>query len=134
MANIPMSLGKSPVDLCSFLARRTGACTGIRSQPGFDSALWTSAIKGKAKKETPILFLFDNKLSEQDDKTLPNSEITRKVKSIRDTIANYNKWVADCSPESPQLAEEDVVVIFPVLRGGRLKRSQALEWWGTLMI
>ena len=117
----------------SFLSGRSGARLAAPGQEGFDSALWTSARKQGTQEETPVLFFFENKLSKQDGNYLENSVITHKVTLIKKVIYDYNAWRVISSPKSPELHEEDVVVVFPVFRDVRPNLEIDFEWGGTLL-
>jgi len=118
----------------AFLAGRHGARLGMTNQPGFDSALWVPAMRPNEETPTFVLFLFENKLSAKDDKALEGREITPKLKLIRKSLKEYN----EADDAHPQILEENVVVVFPVLRGVRhytdKTRLHASEWGGTLII
>ena len=116
----------------SFLSTRSGACLAKQGQEGFDSALWTVARKEGANEATHVLFLFENKMSEQDDKRLTGTEIRNKVRLIKKLLDGYNYWVKNSSPNSPELKEENVIVIFPVLRVVP-QNVKDLEWGGIVM-
>lgn len=125
---------KSLEESWKFFAGRSGACLGKTNQAGFDSALWTKAIKPGAKVATPVLFLFENKLSKADDKFLEKESIRSKVNLVRGLLNAFN----DEYKHKPllQIEEQDVVLVFPIFRNLRdsAERLSSSEWGGTLVI
>ena len=120
-----------------FFRKRQGACQAPPGQHGFDSALWCVAeiceppLNGPFPSK-PILILFENKASTDEDKRMGITEVKKKLKLIRKELGNFNQ-------EDPQqtILEEDVVVVFAMTRS-MPKKSQSFlkpeEWGGSLII
>ena len=106
-------------------------------QHGFDSALWCVAeicdpsSSGPFPRK-PILILFENKASTDENQEMGIAEVRKKLKLIRKVLGNFNQ----AHPQQTIL-EEDVVVVFAMTRS-MPKKSQSFlkpeEWGGSLII